>query len=50
MVVWYFKQRCVWQDEDEQGHRGVRISKSLMKVAGAVLKDNITRLGPLVLP
>eukprot|EP00899_Mesostigma_viride_P012672 jgi/Mesvir1/21405/Mv20882-RA.1 len=41
---------CVMQKEDEWGVRGVSLDKNLMVVAGAALKDNITRLGPKVLP
>ena len=41
---------CVYQCEDEDGVVGVRLSKDLMKVAGATLRANITRLGPRVLP
>ncbi|MCD7458768.1 3-ketoacyl-CoA synthase 20 [Datura stramonium] len=42
--------RCAYQDEDEDGKRGVSLSKDLMAVAGEALKTNITTLGPLVLP
>ena len=41
---------CVFEVEDEQGVRGVRLGKELMGVAGMALKKNITTLGPLVLP
>jgi 3-ketoacyl-CoA synthase len=41
---------CVYETEDEEGHRGVRLSKDLMAIAGQALKTNITTLGPLVLP
>ncbi|KIZ04826.1 3-ketoacyl-CoA synthase 9 [Monoraphidium neglectum] len=41
---------CVYETEDEEGHRGVRLSKDLMAIAGEALKANITTLGPLVLP
>ncbi|KAM3412988.1 hypothetical protein ACQJBY_004256 [Aegilops geniculata] len=42
--------RCVYQQEDESGKRGVSLSKDLMGIAGGALKTNITTLGPLVLP
>jgi len=38
------------QEEDEDGVRGVRLSKQIMQIAGDALKRNITNLGPLVLP
>jgi 3-ketoacyl-CoA synthase len=41
---------CVFEVEDAAGVRGVRLGKELMGVAGAALKQNLTRLGPLVLP
>lgn len=41
---------CVSQEEDADGTVGVALSKDLMGVAGEALKDNITTLGPLVLP
>jgi 3-ketoacyl-CoA synthase len=41
---------CVFQREDETGYTGVSLSKELTKVAGEALKNNITELGPLVLP
>ncbi|KAJ6796639.1 putative 3-ketoacyl-CoA synthase 6 [Iris pallida] len=42
--------RCVYQEEDAEGHVGVALSKDLMRIAGQALKSNITTLGPLVLP
>lgn len=33
-----------------EGVKGVRLSKSIMDIAGKALKHNITTLGPLVLP
>lgn len=42
--------RCVYQEQDEEGHTGVTLSKDLTKVAGDALRKNITSLGPLVLP
>lgn len=41
---------CVIQQEDEEGHVGVHLGKELMDVAGRALKQNITSLGPRVLP
>ena len=40
----------VYQQEDDEGIRGVRLSKQIMQIAGDALKRNITNLGPLVLP
>ena len=42
--------QCVYEQEDENGVKGLSISKDLTEVAGHALKDNITTLGPLVLP
>ncbi|XP_048568529.1 3-ketoacyl-CoA synthase 6-like [Triticum urartu] len=42
--------RCVFQEEDEKGHRGINLSIDLMNIAGDALKSNITAMGPLVLP
>ncbi|KAI8470286.1 MAG: FAE1/Type III polyketide synthase-like protein-domain-containing protein [Monoraphidium minutum] len=41
---------CIFEAEDDDGVRGVRLAKELMAVAGQALKKNITTLGPLVLP
>ncbi|KIZ01891.1 3-ketoacyl-CoA synthase 4 [Monoraphidium neglectum] len=41
---------CVYQMEDASGIRGVRLAKELMAVAGRTLKQNMTTLGPRVLP
>ena len=41
---------CVVQREDEAGTVGVHLAKSLVAVAGAALRTNITRLAPAVLP
>ncbi|MCD7460740.1 3-ketoacyl-CoA synthase 20 [Datura stramonium] len=41
---------CVYQHEDEDGQKGISLSKDLMAVAAEALKTNITTLGPLVLP
>ncbi|XP_064985272.1 3-ketoacyl-CoA synthase 6-like [Musa acuminata AAA Group] len=42
--------RCVYQEEDAEGHTGISLSKNLMAIAGEALKSNITTIGPLVLP
>ncbi|KAL1291020.1 hypothetical protein HN51_059569 [Arachis hypogaea] len=42
--------RCVYQEEDEQRFKGIKISKDLIEIGGDALKTNITTLGPLVLP
>eukprot|EP01025_Chloroclados_australasicus_P032699 TRINITY_DN3313_c1_g1_i1.p1 TRINITY_DN3313_c1_g1~~TRINITY_DN3313_c1_g1_i1.p1 ORF type:complete len:510 (-),score=43.66 TRINITY_DN3313_c1_g1_i1:328-1857(-) len=42
--------KCVYEEEDEAGIRGITLSKDLMAIAGETLKINITTLGPLVLP
>jgi 3-ketoacyl-CoA synthase len=42
--------RCVYQEEDSKGNRGLTLSKDLMAIAGDALKANITAIGPLVLP
>jgi len=42
--------KSVWQEDDEDGHKGVIISRDLMKVAGDAVTANLTTLGPLVLP
>jgi 3-ketoacyl-CoA synthase len=40
----------VYQEEDVEQCKGVRLSKDLMNVVGDALKTNMTELGPLVLP
>lgn len=42
--------RSVYQEEDEQGFKGLKVSRDLMEIGGDALKTNITTLGPLVLP
>ncbi|CAL9067609.1 3-ketoacyl-CoA synthase 6-like [Musa acuminata AAA Group] len=42
--------RCVYEEEDAEGHTGISLSKDLMAIAGEALKSNITTIGPLVLP
>jgi predicted naringenin-chalcone synthase len=41
---------CVYEAEDNEGERGVRLSKDIVKVAGKCMEKNFTMLGPLVLP
>lgn len=41
---------CVYEAEDANGERGVRLSKDIVKVAGKCMEKNMTMLGPLVLP
>lgn len=40
----------MYQTEDPQGIRGVELSKDITSVAGKTLRDNLTMLGPHVLP
>jgi predicted naringenin-chalcone synthase len=42
--------QCVYEGEDANGHRGVRLSKDIVKVAGKCMEKNFTTLGPSVLP
>ncbi|WVZ70267.1 hypothetical protein U9M48_018944 [Paspalum notatum var. saurae] len=42
--------RCVFQEEDDQGNTGIRLSKDLVATAGQTLKSNIVAFGPHVLP
>ncbi|KAI8541856.1 hypothetical protein RHMOL_Rhmol08G0094000 [Rhododendron molle] len=42
--------KCVFEQEDDQGKVGIRLSKDLTVIAGEALKSNITTMGPLVLP
>ncbi|RLM92582.1 3-ketoacyl-CoA synthase 6-like [Panicum miliaceum] len=42
--------RCIFQEEDDKGIRGVRLSKDLTATAGNALKRNIVAFGPIVLP
>ncbi|KAM3244326.1 hypothetical protein ACQJBY_055954 [Aegilops geniculata] len=42
--------RCVFQQEDDEGYLGIHLSKDLLDIAGKALKDNLTIIGPLVLP
>jgi len=40
----------VYQEEDETGLSGIRLSRDLMNVVGEALRSNMSTLGPLVLP
>ncbi|KDP34003.1 hypothetical protein JCGZ_07574 [Jatropha curcas] len=42
--------RCIYQEEDGQKFKGLKVSKDLIEIGGEALKTNITTLGPLVLP
>ncbi|XP_073055426.1 3-ketoacyl-CoA synthase 10-like [Primulina eburnea] len=42
--------RCIYQKEDSQNFKGIKISRDLVEIGGDALKTNITTLGPLVLP
>ena len=42
--------QCVYQREDEDGFKGVRLDKNIVQVAGKALTKQFTRLGPHVLP
>merc|ERR1719359_332569 len=41
---------AVFQHEDAEGHRGVALSKEIVKVAGAALKAQFSQLGRHILP
>lgn len=41
---------CIQQQEDPEGHVGIKLNIDLMAIAGEALKSNITTIGPLVLP
>lgn len=41
---------CVYETEDTDKNRGVRLSKDIVKVAGRAMEKNFTTLGPYVLP
>eukprot|EP01105_Mastigella_eilhardi_P017158 TRINITY_DN3949_c0_g1_i1.p1 TRINITY_DN3949_c0_g1~~TRINITY_DN3949_c0_g1_i1.p1 ORF type:complete len:472 (-),score=120.02 TRINITY_DN3949_c0_g1_i1:116-1531(-) len=42
--------RAIYQEQDDKGYKGVRLSRDLVKVVGLALKSNFTILGPQVLP
>jgi 3-ketoacyl-CoA synthase len=41
---------CVYEAQDEDGKRGVKLSKEIVKVAGKCMEKNMTTIGPYVLP
>lgn len=41
---------CVYEGEDKDGNKGIRLSKEIVKVAGKTMEKNMTTLGPYVLP
>jgi len=41
---------CVYETQDKEHHRGVALSKDIVKVAGKCMEKNMTMLGPYVLP
>ena len=43
-------RRCVYQCQDEEGEVGVELSKDITIIAAKTLRDNLTLLGPHVLP
>ncbi|KAJ0749286.1 putative very-long-chain 3-oxoacyl-CoA synthase [Helianthus annuus] len=42
--------RSVYQEEDLEKFRGLKISKDIMEIGGEAIKTNVTTLSPLVLP
>eukprot|EP00559_Dactyliosolen_fragilissimus_P009040 CAMPEP_0184865498 /NCGR_PEP_ID=MMETSP0580-20130426/18329_1 /TAXON_ID=1118495 /ORGANISM="Dactyliosolen fragilissimus" /LENGTH=533 /DNA_ID=CAMNT_0027364729 /DNA_START=216 /DNA_END=1814 /DNA_ORIENTATION=+ len=42
--------QCVYETQDSEANRGVRLSKDIVKVAGKTMEKNLTMLGPMVLP
>uniref|UniRef100_A0ACD5ZVC3 Uncharacterized protein n=1 Tax=Avena sativa TaxID=4498 RepID=A0ACD5ZVC3_AVESA len=42
--------RCIHQEEDDKGNRGMNLSIDLLLVASTTLKANIVAIAPLVLP
>ena len=41
---------CVYEAQDKDSERGVRLSKEIVKVAGKCMEKNMTTIGPYVLP
>eukprot|EP00581_Thalassiosira_minuscula_P019376 CAMPEP_0183715020 /NCGR_PEP_ID=MMETSP0737-20130205/9398_1 /TAXON_ID=385413 /ORGANISM="Thalassiosira miniscula, Strain CCMP1093" /LENGTH=550 /DNA_ID=CAMNT_0025944073 /DNA_START=63 /DNA_END=1715 /DNA_ORIENTATION=+ len=41
---------CVYEAQDSDSNRGVRLSKEIVKVAGKCMEKNMTTIGPYVLP
>lgn len=48
--AWLQCCRCVFQKADKEGILGVTLNKDIVKVAAKALEQNLTRLGPQVLP
>ncbi|GER36595.1 3-ketoacyl-CoA synthase [Striga asiatica] len=46
----YWRAKSIYQDEDQDRHKGIKVSKDVVEVGGDAIKTNITTLGPLVLP
>lgn len=42
--------QCVYEAQDSDHKRGVRLSKEIVKVAGKCMEKNMTTIGPYVLP
>lgn len=42
--------QAIYQCEDSVGNKGVSLSKEIVKVAGQTMKQNLTSLGPYILP
>ncbi|KAL3650905.1 hypothetical protein CASFOL_007308 [Castilleja foliolosa] len=42
--------RSIYQEEDSERFKGIKVSKELVEIGGDAIKTNITTLGPLVLP
>lgn len=42
--------QCVYEAQDGDAQRGVRLSKEIVKVAGKCMEKNMTTIGPYVLP
>ena len=42
--------QCVYEVEDSEDNRGVRLSKDIVKVAGKCMEKNMTTIAPFVLP
>mmetsp|Transcript_8185 Transcript_8185/g.17094 ORF Transcript_8185/g.17094 Transcript_8185/m.17094 type:complete len:522 (+) Transcript_8185:59-1624(+) len=41
---------CIYETEDGEGQKGVRLSKEIVRVAGKCMEKNMAMLGPYVLP
>ncbi|PWA66720.1 3-ketoacyl-CoA synthase 10 [Artemisia annua] len=42
--------RSVYQEEDEQRFKGLKVTKDIVEIGGEAIKTNITTMSPLVLP